>query len=203
MMMQGNAGVACRATAAIMAIGVATSACTSTAEPELPPDPAVMVPLFAAAQGPRDVLPDGADGMYLTDEAEVAMETTRLLHAGEQEQFWVALDSAGNICLLTLLTEVDEADPAEDGLWATSCPTPDTFYRSGVSLRVSGSGLSGSFGQLIPADVKVDHPDLASAEGGETLSDHFVVRSPSDSREIGDVALERTTGGTFTLPAWT
>lgn len=203
MLSQGSARGVRQATAAVLVIGVATSACTSTAEPALPPDPSAMVPLLAAAQGPRDVLPEGADGMHLTDEAEVAMETTRLLHAGEQEQFWVALDTAGNVCLLTLLTKVDEPDPAEDGLWATSCPPPDTFYRSGVSLRVSGSGLSGSLGQLIPADVEVNHPELVSSEGGETLSDHFVVRAPSDSRKVGDLTLERTMGGTFTLPAWT
>src|SRR5690606_18644125 len=99
-------------------------------EPGASRDPVDMVPLLADAQAPRDVLPEVVEDMDIADSA-IAMETTRLLYAGEQERFWVALDEAGNICLLTLLAEADAPDPATDGLWATSCPAPDAFYRSG------------------------------------------------------------------------
>ncbi|SFE98915.1 hypothetical protein SAMN04488035_1059 [Flavimobilis marinus] len=157
-----------------------------------------MVPLLAQAQAPADVLPDGVEDMNLTDSA-IATQTSRLLYGGDQERFWVALDEAGNICLLTLLAEADGPDPATDGLWATSCPAPDAFYRSGATLRAAGSGLSGSLGQLIPADVQMDHPDLVAANGAETRSAHFLVRAPAESRAAGNLSLKRATDEMFML----
>ncbi len=183
---------------AVLAIGAVTVACTPTPEPEASRDPVDMVPLLAEAQAPRDVLPEGVEDMEVAESA-IAMETSRLLYAGEQERFWVALDEEGNICLLTLLAEADAPEPATEGLWASSCPAPDAFYRSGAALRAAGSGLSGSLGQLIPADVQMDHPDLASSDGADTRSAHFLVRAPADSRAAGNLDLERTTNETFTL----
>ncbi len=189
-----------RAAVAVLSIGVVTVACTPTPtpEPEASRDPVDMVPLLADAQAPRDVLPEVVEDMDIADSA-IAMETTRLLYAGEQERFWVALDEAGNICLLTLLAEADAPDPATDGLWATSCPAPDAFYRSGAALRAAGSGLSGNLGQLIPADVQMDHPDLVAADDAETRSAHFLVRAPAESRAAGNLSLKRATDEMFML----
>lgn len=197
-------------TAALMAAGiaVAVAACSPASQDRASPgttassDPFAMVPALAAAQQPRDQLPAGVDVMMPVGDAGAVVPTTsRLLHSGESQHFWVALDEDKRICLVTAIYVADGVPPATAERAASTCAAPDDFFERGLSLQTSGEGPS-SRAQLVPADVDTDGLDgagVGSSPTGESFTSQLVLRIPGGPADGDETTVDRSTGGTFSV----
>src|SRR6056297_1711465 len=98
------------------------SVAQSDAAAHLPPESVASV--FSETFDESDRIPD-ADGL----EIELGERSSRLIHANHMDSYWIAADTAGDICFVVRRTVEDE-----DWVMAATCQAPEFFRSNGLAL---------------------------------------------------------------------
>ncbi len=174
--------------------------CSSPDQESAPQEITDMIPILATDPEPRDTLPEGMVTSVVQTE-DLVPDSARLLRESDIDRQWVALDSAGNVCLMNEYATEGDLAPGQNAV-GSSCIAPAVFQRQGAWMASGGLDYPTKVVYLVPADVDADAVTEAGVqqveEGTSYVPELFVV-SPGDADDAEGVAVERESGGTFVI----
>lgn len=181
-----------------IALSVGAIAPASADQPYNSIDVEDLVPEFAAIQKTDDRIPDE---LRIIEQANLDDTSTRLLAVRDSGRSWVALDRAGNICIVTRLSDDADGYPEDAEITGASCGTPAHFYHFGASLRLEGNEGMGIVAHLLPArvgdnDIRRSVMAARDASGSalviEQVSPHLVTLDLESADSVDPVVISPT-----------
>lgn len=174
--------------------------CSSPDQESAPQEVADMIPILGAEPQPRDSLPESMV-TNLVESDDLVQSSARLLRESDIDRQWVALDSAGNVCLMNEYAAEGDLT-AEQNAVGSSCIAPAVFQRQGAWMASGGLHYPTKVVYLVPADVDaaaVTDAGVQQVEGGTSYVPELFVVNPGDADDAEGVAVEREAGGTFLI----
>ncbi|WPF80880.1 hypothetical protein SANBI_002120 [Sanguibacter sp. 4.1] len=172
--------------------------CSSPDQESAPQEVADMIPILGAEPQPRDTLPESMV-TNLVESDDLVQSSARLLRESDIDRQWVALDSAGNVCLMNEYAAEGDLTAGQNAV-GSSCVAPAVFQRQGAWMASSGLDYPTKVVYLVPADVDaaaVTDAGVQQVEGGTSFVPELFVVNPGDADEAEGVAVERESGGKF------
>lgn len=172
--------------------------CSSPDQESAPQEVADMIPILGAEPQPRDTLPESMV-TNLVESDDLVQGSARLLRESDIDRQWVALDSAGNVCLMNEYAAEGDLTAGQNAV-GSSCIAPAVFQRQGAWMASGGLDYPTKVVYLVPADVDaaaVTDAGVQQVEGGTSYVPELFVVNPGDADEAEGVAVERESGGTF------
>lgn len=157
-----------------------------------------MIPILGAEPQPRDTLPESMV-TNLVESDDLVQGSARLLRESDIDRQWVALDSAGNVCLMNEYAAEGDLTAGQNAV-GSSCIAPAVFQRQGAWMASGGLDYPTKVVYLVPADVDaaaVTDAGVQQVEGGTSYVPELFVVNPGDADEAEGVAVERESGGKF------
>lgn len=186
-------GIALAALGAIVLVG-----CSSPDDGDAPQEVADMIPILGAEPQPRDTLPESMV-TNLVESDDLVQGSARLLRESDIDRQWVALDSAGNVCLMNEYAAEGDLTAGQNAV-GSSCIAPAVFQRQGAWMASGGLDYPTKVVYLVPADVDaaaVTDAGVQQVEGGTSYVPELFVVNPGDADDAEGVAVERESGGKF------
>lgn len=168
--------------------------------------PSFLIPILAS----ENVENVGLELIDLSDTA-ITQDSLRILTESEKGNFWAATDEAGNVCIIAELVSVNSLTYDLGGI---ACRSLEHFYNGGVSLRLESDFNDGVVAHLLPSDVGIENVHVAlsltegyvDSKGGvavhETAGTVIVIVPGEHLENIGDLVLNRNSGGELILPTF-
>lgn len=172
--------------------------CSSPDQESAPQEVADMIPILGAEPQPRDTLPESMV-TNLVESDDLVQGSARLLRESDIDRQWVALDSAGNVCLMNEYAAEGDLTAGQNAV-GSSCIAPAVFQRQGAWMASGGLDYPTKVVYLVPADVDaaaVTDAGVQQVEGGTSYVPELFVVNPGDADEAEGVAVERESGGKF------
>jgi hypothetical protein len=172
--------------------------CSSPDQESAPQEVADMIPILGAEPQPRDTLPESMV-TNLVESDDLVQGSARLLRESDIDRQWVALDSAGNVCLMNEYAAEGDLTAGQNAV-GSSCIAPALFQRQGAWMASGGLDYPTKVVYLVPADVDaaaVTDAGVQQVEGGTSYVPELFVVNPGDADEAEGVAVERESGGKF------
>ena len=172
--------------------------CSSPDQESAPQEVADMIPILGAEPQPRDTLPESMV-TNLVESDDLVQSSARLLRESDIDRQWVALDSAGNVCLMNEYAAEGDLTAGQNAV-GSSCIPPAVFQRQGAWMASGGLDYPTKVVYLVPADVDtaaVTDAGVQQVEGGTSYVPELFVVNPGDADEAEGVAVERESGGKF------
>lgn len=188
-------GIALAALVATVLVG-----CSSPDDGDAPQEVADMIPILGAEPQPRDTLPESMV-TNLVESDDLVQGSARLLRESDIDRQWVALDSAGNVCLMNEYAAEGDLTAGQNAV-GSSCIAPAVFQRQGAWMASGGLDYPTKVVYLVPADVDaaaVTDAGVQQVEGGTSYVPELFVVNPGDADDAEGVAVERESGGTFLI----
>lgn len=174
--------------------------CSSPDQESAPQEIADMIPILGAEPQPRDTLPESMV-TNLVESDDLVQGSARLLRESDIDRQWVALDSAGNVCLMNEYAAEGDLTAGQNAV-GSSCIAPAVFQRQGAWMASGGLDYPTKVVYLVPADVDaaaVTDAGVQQVEGGTSYVPEIFVVNPGDADDAEGVAVERESGGTFLI----
>lgn len=172
--------------------------CSSPDQESAPQEVADMIPILGAEPQPRDTLPESMV-TNLVESDDLVQGSARLLRESDIDRQWVALDSAGNVCLMNEYAAEGDLTAGQNAV-GSSCIAPAVFQRQGAWMASGGLDYPTKVVYLVPADVDaaaVTDAGVQQVEGGTSYVPEIFVVNPGDADDAEGVAVERESGGRF------
>ena len=172
--------------------------CSSPDQESAPQEVADMIPILGAEPQPRDSLPESMV-TNLVESDDLVQSSARLLRESDIDRQWVALDSAGNVCLMNEYAAEGDLTAGQNAV-GSSCIAPAVFQRQGAWMASGGLDYPTKVVYLVPADVDaaaVTDAGVQQVEGGTSYVPEIFVVNPGDADDAEGVAVERESGGKF------
>ena len=172
--------------------------CSSPDQESAPQEVADMIPILGAEPQPRDTLPESMV-TNLVESDDLVQGSARLLRESDIDRQWVALDSAGNVCLMNEYAAEGDLTAGQNAV-GSSCIAPAVFQRQGAWMASGGLDYPTKVVYLVPADVDaaaVTDAGVQQVEGGTSYVPELFVVNPGDADDAEGVAVERESGGKF------
>lgn len=172
--------------------------CSSPDQESAPQEVADMIPILGAEPQPRDTLPESMV-TNLVESDDLVQGSARLLRESDIDRQWVALDSAGNVCLMNEYAAEGDLTAGQNAV-GSSCIAPAVFQRQGAWMASGGLDYPTKVVYLVPADVDaaaVTDAGVQQVEGGTSYVPEIFVVNPGDADDAEGVAVERESGGKF------
>ena len=172
--------------------------CSSPDQESAPQEVADMIPILGAEPQPRDTLPESMV-TNLVESDDLVQSSARLLRESDIDRQWVALDSAGNVCLMNEYAAEGDLTAGQNAV-GSSCIAPAVFQRQGAWMASGGLDYPTKVVYLVPADVDaaaVTDAGVQQVEGGTSYVPELFVVNPGDADDAEGVAVERESGGKF------
>lgn len=172
--------------------------CSSPDQESAPQEVADMIPILGAEPQPRDTLPESMVA-NLVESDDLVQGSARLLRESDIDRQWVALDSAGNVCLMNEYAAEGDLTAGQNAV-GSSCIAPAVFQRQGAWMASGGLDYPTKVVYLVPADVDaaaVTDAGVQQVEGGTSYVPEIFVVNPGDADDAEGVAVERESGGKF------
>lgn len=148
-------------------------------------DPDALFPQLEREASPADALPSSAD---LAPHG-IVEDSSRFLGSDETGRHWVALNTDGEVCLVTALE-----GPGE--VFGSSCASRLNAYEAGLALSVGGeSNARTSTAYLIPADVDTSSLQTSTMQSQRTQvgASEASLLMVSSSDDLAEAELPRET----------
>ena len=172
--------------------------CSSPDQESAPLEVADMIPILGVEPQPRDTLPESMV-TNLGESDDLVQGSARLLRESDIDRQWVALDSAGNVCLMNEYAAEGDLTAGQNAV-GSSCIAPTVFQRQGAWMASGGLDYPTKVVYLVPADVDaaaVTDAGVQQVEGGTSYVPEIFVVNPGDADDAEGVAVERESGGKF------
>ncbi|MBF0722262.1 hypothetical protein [Sanguibacter inulinus] len=172
--------------------------CSSPDQESAPQEVADMIPILGVEPQPRDTLPESMV-TNLGESDDLVQGSARLLRESDIDRQWVALDSAGNVCLMNEYAAEGDLTAGQNAV-GSSCIAPTVFQRQGAWMASGGLDYPTKVVYLVPADVDaaaVTDAGVQQVEGGTSYVPEIFVVNPGDADDAEGVAVERESGGKF------